>query len=160
MSIQNCLRCKGSCVHQIHGGVEIDQCSQCGGVWLDHGELEAILETSPKGNTPISENSSGVHLNAGISNDARQDHLSCPFCSKTLNVVNFAYDSGVIINRCPNHGIWLDSGELKRIEDNRAFWRAEAAKRESEWKQHLNPSSSTSAQTNQTLLDFFRSIFF
>jgi Zn-finger nucleic acid-binding protein len=140
--------------------VEIDQCSQCGGVWLDQGELETILETSRKGNTPNSEISSGVQLNAGISNDAKKDKIPCPFCSKTLNVVNFAYDSGVIINRCPDHGIWLDSGELKRIEDNRAFWRAESAKRESEWKQHLNPSSSTSAQTNQTLLDFFRSIFF
>ena len=76
-----------------------------------------------------------------------------------MNAVNFAYDSGVIINRCPDHGIWLDSGELKRIKENRAFWRAEAMKRESEWKEKLDQSKYT-APRNGTLLDFFRSIFF
>ena len=27
----------------FHHGVEVDLCSSCGGVWLDHGELEQIL---------------------------------------------------------------------------------------------------------------------
>ena len=159
MSIQNCLRCQGSCVHLQHDGVEIDRCSKCGGVWLEQGELEEILETSQKRNTPPAENTSTNGPAAGVSKSALRDELACPFCSETMSVVNFAYDSGVIINRCPNHGIWLDSGELKRIEDNRTHWRSEADKRKSEWVRILRSSTQAESQ-NETLLDFFRSIFF
>jgi len=30
--------------HVVRHGVEIDHCPQCGGVWLDRGELEKVLE--------------------------------------------------------------------------------------------------------------------
>jgi hypothetical protein len=29
-----------------HRGVEVDFCTACGGVWLDHGELERILRSN------------------------------------------------------------------------------------------------------------------
>ena len=33
-------------------GVEIDQCPNCFGVWLDQGELETLLKQSPEPDAP------------------------------------------------------------------------------------------------------------
>jgi Zn-finger nucleic acid-binding protein len=32
-----------------------------------------------------------------------------------MSRVNFGYRSGVVIDRCTNHGIWLDSGEITHL---------------------------------------------
>lgn len=32
----------------IKNGIEIEYCPTCGGVWLDHGELEKLIEMSTK----------------------------------------------------------------------------------------------------------------
>jgi Zn-finger nucleic acid-binding protein len=39
--------------------------------------------------------------------------------------VNYQYSSGIIINRCGHaHGLWLDRGELQRIEAFMEGWEA------------------------------------
>lgn len=38
-----CPRCGGHLAERLHHGVKIDECAECGGVFLDKGELE-ILE--------------------------------------------------------------------------------------------------------------------
>ena len=32
-----------------------------------------------------------------------------------MNRVNFGTKSGVIVNRCKDHGVWLDGGELRHL---------------------------------------------
>jgi Zn-finger nucleic acid-binding protein/CheY-like chemotaxis protein len=38
-----CPKCKGVLVERLRGTVMIDQCGKCGGILLDHGELEEII---------------------------------------------------------------------------------------------------------------------
>ncbi len=39
----------GSKLHEEHyHGIKVDRCSECHGVWLDHGEIETLLE-KPEG---------------------------------------------------------------------------------------------------------------
>ena len=49
--------------------VLVDQCPACGGLWLDHGELEQVLDQSNKGSGGMVER----HLNAtfGAGNERR-----------------------------------------------------------------------------------------
>lgn len=44
----NCPRCKkdNTLVTIERFGIEIDQCSECRGVWLDRGELNKIIDKS------------------------------------------------------------------------------------------------------------------
>nr|WP_255553668.1 zf-TFIIB domain-containing protein [Maritimibacter sp. DP1N21-5] len=37
-----CPNCSEEMVHLTRHGVTLDRCGACGGVWLDHGELDAI----------------------------------------------------------------------------------------------------------------------
>jgi Zn-finger nucleic acid-binding protein len=39
----NCPKCNGALKARTREDIEIDVCSECGGVWLDSGELEKII---------------------------------------------------------------------------------------------------------------------
>jgi hypothetical protein len=43
-----CPRCGADLVELEHHGVKIDQCEECGGVWLDKGELDLIAAMDKK----------------------------------------------------------------------------------------------------------------
>lgn len=42
----SCPTCQVALVMSEHQGIEIDYCPRCGGIWLDRGELDKILERS------------------------------------------------------------------------------------------------------------------
>ncbi len=44
-----CPRCGLALAERSHLGVSIDECSACGGIWLDKGELEAVGERAEEG---------------------------------------------------------------------------------------------------------------
>lgn len=43
--------------------------------------------------------------------------LKCPICSKMMNRVNFGAKSGVVVDVCKDHGVWLDGGELRHLAE-------------------------------------------
>ena len=45
----NCPRCSSPLHPRVKKGVEIDYCNSCGGIWLDAGELDKIVQRSGKG---------------------------------------------------------------------------------------------------------------
>lgn len=93
----------------------IDRCEQCLGLFFDPGELEYLLEATVK-------NRGGIDR-AGLEaiNEKREpnqypiSYVKCPVCSKHMHRVNFGAKSGVIVDRCKQHGIWLDGGELRQL---------------------------------------------
>jgi len=44
ISTMSCPRCDGSLSENQFEGVMIDTCENCGGIWLDSGELEQLLK--------------------------------------------------------------------------------------------------------------------
>ncbi|MEH6472021.1 MAG: zf-TFIIB domain-containing protein, partial [Halopseudomonas sp.] len=44
--------------------------------------------------------------------DKAVKYRKCPVCQEFMARRNFGYRSGVVIDRCPKHGVWLDNGEL------------------------------------------------
>ncbi len=52
-----CPYCQHDPLNTIHhNDVEIDVCPNCGGVWLDRGELEALLDDCDQENAEQSDN--------------------------------------------------------------------------------------------------------
>ena len=45
------------------------------------------------------------------------ESLTCPVCAGPLKRHVFSFDSGVVVDRCRNHGLWLDDGELASLLD-------------------------------------------
>ena len=44
--------------------------------------------------------------------EIRPGRLACPVCSATMQIQT---KKGISIDACPEHGIWLDTGELDTI---------------------------------------------
>jgi Zn-finger nucleic acid-binding protein len=82
--------------------VEIDHCLSCGGVWLDGGELELLLEDASNRDALMATLAKYVE---------GKKKIRCPICSKRLDKV--LYGGKLILDKCPkNDGLWFDRGEL------------------------------------------------
>ncbi|WP_457745668.1 zf-TFIIB domain-containing protein [Sulfurimonas sp.] len=92
----------------------IERCDSCYGIFFDLNELEELIEISVKGITSVDF----VKLFQITENPRYVDIITyrkCPVCKKTMNRKNFMGQSGVITDVCLEHGVWLDSGELRQI---------------------------------------------
>ena len=92
----------------------IERCESCYGIFFDPSELEDMIEFSVKG----SKNVDLMKLAQITENPRYVDILTyrkCPVCQKSMQRKNFMKRSGVITDVCVEHGVWLDSGELRHI---------------------------------------------
>ncbi len=95
------------------GSVEVDACSRCGGLWFDQGELAQVVKESV-GSLPEG---------APFGQQRPDGGLACPACSEPLGTYLFveterqAFD----VDLCQVcGGVWLDQGELERVQQSRA----------------------------------------
>lgn len=100
---------------KIDGRFLIERCEQCLGLFFDPGELEAVLQATVSNVFTINRKQLDSLNAATISNEYGVTYIKCPVCAKIMNRVNFGVKSGVIIDRCKDHGVWLDGGELRRL---------------------------------------------
>ncbi len=97
--------------------LELDQCKGCQGLFFDPGELETVLGGIEKQAHTVDHR----QLRSLIENETPTDdfkqvaYAPCPDCGKLMNRRSFGQRSGVIIDDCREHGLWLDGGELRRL---------------------------------------------
>lgn len=108
-----CPRCKLEMELEVIEGIELDICYSCGGAWHDKGELEEHLAKSAE---KPEEGGSGAK-SPPKADWQRKDtiYLKCPRCDRPMNRVNFGRRSGIIVDVCGPHGVFLDAGEFEGI---------------------------------------------
>lgn len=115
---RTCPRCKISLQTidlKIDGTFLIERCDQCLGLFFDTGELEALIKASIDHVYHVDRHQlDQLNLHAP-SNTYAAAYIPCPVCGQIMNRVNFGTRSGVILDRCPTHGMWLDGGELRHL---------------------------------------------
>ncbi len=99
----------------IHGRFLIERCDECLGLFFDPNELEALLEATVSNAFTINRNQLDSINSTMRAGDYAVSYIKCPICSKIMNRVNFGAKSGVIVDRCKDHGVWLDGGELRHL---------------------------------------------
>ncbi len=77
------------------------------GLWLDRGEFQRATRESY---LYKDEGLDGEYLKSPSSDPVV--YIPCVRCGKLMIRKNFARISGIIINECSRHGVWLDAGEL------------------------------------------------
>lgn len=91
--------------------VEIDYCTNCGGIWLDSGELELLIDN-------ITERKNLLNTFKEDSSIREKSH-PCPICGKRMGKVVVGEKNKVLIDKCKkDHGLWFDKGELKSVIEN------------------------------------------
>lgn len=91
--------------------VEIDHCIGCGGIWLDAGELELLLDEPEKAKSLLDSFS--------VDSKSAEAVRKCPICDKKMQkVVVGASKPALLIDKCRRgDGLWFDEGELHEIFD-------------------------------------------
>jgi Zn-finger nucleic acid-binding protein len=105
-----CPRCGVDLKIHVRDGEEYDICHKCGGMWLDRGEFHLATRESDvyKKEKFKKEYVKGPVRDAG-------GYAPCVRCGKLMVKKNFGRISGVMIDKCARHGVWLDAGELEKI---------------------------------------------
>ena len=89
------------------------ECAQCGGLWLDPESLQRLSNASEDRSQVAVVLAGRVPMLATPPDTVR--YIPCPRCERLMNRKNFAQGSGVVLDVCSKHGIWLDRGELERL---------------------------------------------
>lgn len=110
-----CPRCREDMQALRLGSTTARECAQCGGLWLDPDSLQKLANAREETSGVVGVLAARVPLNASSPDVVR--YIPCPRCDKLMNRSNFARSSGVIIDVCKSHGVWLDRGELQRVLD-------------------------------------------
>ena len=113
-----CPRCAGTMetVAAAHG-VEIDQCLECGAIWLDAGELEALVaDQEPTERERPTMGALRARMREVLPSEGAVKYKDCPRCLQVMRRTNFGTISGVVVDECVQHGVLLDPGELQAIE--------------------------------------------
>ncbi len=88
--------------------VEVDYCECCRGIWLDHGELKALIET-----TGSDAPDPFLRQLEQTGTPSPRSHCLCPRCDSKLH--EFTVNK-LVLNRCPRgHGLWFDADELQQL---------------------------------------------
>ncbi len=109
-----CLSCGSTMKEVMYEGVNIDRCPDCGATWLDWKELGPIIERQKK---EFPEEKRVASLQERGQDPSSDKAHSCPSCGKRMEKFQYAVNSGVYLDRCPDRcGLWLDEGELEKVQ--------------------------------------------
>ncbi len=100
---------------QLNGRFLIERCEECFGLFFDPGELDALLQATVSNVFEIDRNKLNAINAVRRCEEYGISYIKCPVCRNLMNRVSFGTKSGVVVNRCREHGVWLDGGELRHL---------------------------------------------
>ena len=116
----NCIACSNPMTQRHHEGVTIDECPAGHGMWLDRGELKQVTDSTLAARSTEEQQAAldaARSRGVGALGDAlTEQSRPCPRCGRDMQKLTYAEYSGIVMDSCAEHGVWLDAGELERIE--------------------------------------------
>lgn len=108
MAQKVCPRCSVALNRTSLGSI----CPECEGVWFGFDQFDTALRLSDL-QLETSEIEPTLQFDKpGVS---LEHHIKCPDCQLRMKRHVYMMDSGVIVDMCRDHGMWLDDGELSKI---------------------------------------------
>lgn len=111
-AIMQCPRCSEA----LRPGIaHVQLCPRCDGCWVDKGSLFQLtrLTREQLSQTPIEPTLVADPKPLRMADQI----LNCPQCRLPMKRQIYCGDSGIEVDRCPDHGMWLDDGELSQLLD-------------------------------------------
>ena len=100
---------------RINEPFQIERCETCFGLFFKPGEIEVLLNNAVANvfdiNRELIKNINGNRF----STSQKVKYIKCPVCRQFMHRKNFGYRSGVIVDQCKQHGLWLDNGEITHL---------------------------------------------
>jgi Zn-finger nucleic acid-binding protein len=110
MTMKTCPRCDGAMAEVVVGGVDLDECSACRGLFVGQAAIQHVIADPSYGDALLAE-----LPRAKTSPINSRMYVKCPVCREVMNRKQFATGAGVVIDVCRRHGTFFDVGELPAI---------------------------------------------
>ena len=111
----DCPRCKLSLRETDYEGVKVEMCDTCWGIWLDTGELHGVIDARGM-NFSADERRQFTNLRGASGAQGSTEPAACPRCGRVMEQVHCDAAIHLVIDRCGDHGVWLDTGEIKAVQ--------------------------------------------
>lgn len=110
-----CPACRGELRERDVGAHRLTECAACGGLWLAPGVFDELCTAAERAG--IAASSTTDRAPQSLAADARERvvYRPCPACGEVMNRRNHGGSSGVVVDVCRHHGVWLDAQELERV---------------------------------------------
>jgi Zn-finger nucleic acid-binding protein len=97
--------------------VAVCECRNCGGLWIGGETFKHLTErVQSQAATPAALPGEAARSARGRATAQRGPlYRNCPGCRRMMSRRNYARWSGVILDICPEHGLWFDEGELHAL---------------------------------------------
>jgi Zn-finger nucleic acid-binding protein len=100
-----CSKCGHGMDEVTYGEVTIDRCTNCGGLWFDHGEAEQLKDKWM-----------GDALDTGTASEGKKwdsvDEIACPRCGQDMEKTSDPDQPHIWYEICKEHGMFMDAGEF------------------------------------------------
>lgn len=115
----NCPRCGLSMKAEKYEKQPVRHCTTCWGYWTEPAPLRNILRNQIE-KFSAGERRSVFQAWASHGDVDRQgrerEAIDCPVCRARMSKRTFHPECPVVVDQCPKHGIWLDTGEIKELQ--------------------------------------------
>jgi Zn-finger nucleic acid-binding protein len=106
----NCPRCQTELKSVIIESSEVNACPNCEGTWYPDEALGNVTdhtfrELKATGLSPslVPDQLAKVDLDKPV---------NCPECDRQMSRYTYSLACQIVLDECPEHGVWLDDGEL------------------------------------------------
>ena len=111
-----CPNCHKPLKLVLNEDIEVHSCPNCNGVWVNADEETVLLKMKPEVFTVEDlRRLRKLYKPLGITNKVRL--RACPVCKELMYRRNWGGHSGVIVDKCEDHGKWYDAGEVEKIRE-------------------------------------------
>ena len=111
-----CPKCKKPLVVGYDSDIEVDFCEDCHGIWVDYINEKQLLRIKPEVFS-IDDLKRLRKLYKPLDLINESGYVPCPICQELMNRRNWGSYSGVLVDKCRDHGTWYDKGELEKIRE-------------------------------------------
>ncbi len=115
----DCPRCGLSLSRQEYEGENVSFCSTCWGHWLTRSQLDNIVKKVQYKFSKYERDTVLTTMTREGDVDrqgSEKQPINCPECDKPMERKKYESRCPVKIDECPEHGIWLDTGEIKDLQ--------------------------------------------
>jgi Zn-finger nucleic acid-binding protein len=120
----DCPCCEKPLVSRTLEGITIDACSDCGGIWLEAGEMPALVQRGPRILHPLTHEMGRPVGNVELALETGHS-LLCPHCNILMEGGPYSYNLKARVDHCSRcGGAWVGAGELASIVGHHAVARA------------------------------------
>lgn len=98
-----------------HRPIRLGKCKRCLGLFLPIGTLEQLLASTSMTVNSVNRRVLNNLVKANHASESTMRYRPCPSCGTLMHRKLHGKLSGVIVDSCRDHGIWLDAGELRQL---------------------------------------------